>query len=78
MCPVFTALAEGEVRPVATEVADVEWVPWPQFRAAALDGSRELSPWCVEQVRLLPEDPRSAAQADADRLPPAARPATAS
>jgi isopentenyl-diphosphate delta-isomerase len=73
MCPVFTAIADGQVRPVADEVDDVEWVPWPAFRASVLDGTRDLSPWCVDQVRLLPEDPLSAPVADADALPAAAR-----
>ncbi len=73
MCPVFTAIADGEVRPVADEVDDIEWVPWPTFRASVLDGTRELSPWCVDQVRLLPEDPLSAPEAAADALPAAAR-----
>lgn len=72
MCPVFTAIADGEVRPVADEVDDVEWVSWPTLRASVLDGSRDLSPWCVDQVRLLPEDPLSAPEAMADALPPAA------
>jgi isopentenyl-diphosphate Delta-isomerase len=72
MCPVFTAIAEGDVRPVADEVDDVEWVPWPAFRTSALDGTRDLSPWCVDQVRLLPEDPLSAPEADADSMPAAA------
>jgi isopentenyl-diphosphate delta-isomerase len=73
MCPVFTALTAGGVRPAAEEVADFEWVPWPEFRDSALDGTRDLSPWCVDQVRLLPEDPSAAAEADADDLPAAAR-----
>jgi isopentenyl-diphosphate delta-isomerase len=73
MCPVFTAIADGEVRPVHDEVDDVEWVPWTQFRASALDGTRDLSPWCVDQIRLLPEDPLSAAEAGAQELPAAAR-----
>jgi isopentenyl-diphosphate Delta-isomerase len=72
MCPVFTAIADSEVRPVPDEVDDVEWVPWPTFRASVLDGTRELSPWCVDQVRLLPEDPLSAPIADAATLPAAA------
>jgi isopentenyl-diphosphate delta-isomerase len=78
MCPVFTAVTADPVRAVPAEVDDFAWVDWADFRRSVLDGGRAVSPWCVEQVRLLPEDPRSAAQADADRLPPAARPATAS
>jgi len=73
MCPVFTALADGDVHPVADEVDDVEWVAWPQFRTSALDGTRDLSPWCVDQIRLLPEDPLSAVEAGPEELPAAAR-----
>ena len=37
------------------------------------DGTRDVSPWCVEQVRLLPAVPVGAPAQPADRLPPAAR-----
>ena len=73
MCPVFTARAEGDVTPAPDEVADYAWVDWQEFRASVLDGTREVSPWCVDQVRLLPPDPLSAPPASADLLPPAAR-----
>ena len=75
MCPVFVAgLRPGAA--LATdpdEVDDAAWVPWPEFRAGVLDGSRPVSPWCVEQVAALPEDPRSAPTADDRDLPPALR-----
>ena len=51
MCPVFVATTADPVRPDAGEVDDFSWVPWAEFRASVLDGSREVSPWCVEQVR---------------------------
>jgi isopentenyl-diphosphate delta-isomerase len=38
-----------------------------------LDGSREISPWCREQVELLPEDPLTAAGQPESALPAAAR-----
>jgi isopentenyl-diphosphate delta-isomerase len=38
-----------------------------------LDGSRDVSVWCVQQVTALPEDPRIAPPADRAYLPPAAR-----
>ena len=57
----------------ADEVAATEWVDWPVFRATVLDGSRDVSPWCVEQVRLLPPDPVDAPVQPAHLLPPAAR-----
>lgn len=80
MCPVFTAVARGSVDPDPDEVAEAVWEPWVAFRDGVLDGSREVSPWCRQQVALLAEvDPHAqpgghgepAARWDA--LPPAAR-----
>jgi isopentenyl-diphosphate delta-isomerase len=73
MCPVFVATAAEQVRPDPDEVAEAVWEPWPAFRAGVLDGTREVSPWCREQVELLPEDPVNARAAAPDALPPAAR-----
>jgi isopentenyl-diphosphate delta-isomerase len=76
MCPVLAARVPGErpdVHPDAEEVAEAVWEPWASFRAGVLDGSREVSVWCREQVRQLPEDPASAPAASRDDLPPAAR-----
>ena len=73
MCPVFVALAAGPVRPDPAEVAGHEWVPWPDFRASVVDGSRAVSPWCLWQVRALPVRPLSAPAASAADLPAAAR-----
>ena len=55
ICPVYLARTADPVRPEPAEVDDFTWVPWAEFRASVLDGSREVSPWCVEQVRLLPD-----------------------
>jgi isopentenyl-diphosphate delta-isomerase len=74
MCPVFTATASADPRPDPAEVEAWEWVPWPQFREDVLSGRRDVSQWCVEQVRELPEDPRTQPAADPAGLPPAARP----
>jgi isopentenyl-diphosphate Delta-isomerase len=74
MCPVFTARTTDAVRPEPEEVDSFEWVDWPSFRAAVLDGRREVSPWCVDQVRSLPADPTTASTQPVSALPPAARP----
>ncbi|MEP6816000.1 MAG: isopentenyl-diphosphate Delta-isomerase [Marmoricola sp.] len=76
MCPVFVAITTDPVRPDPEEVEDVEWVPWADFRETVLDGSRPVSPWCVEQVDALPPDPLGAAERPRSELPPAARPVT--
>jgi isopentenyl-diphosphate delta-isomerase len=57
MCPVFTATTDDPVRADPDEVGDHTWVPWDEFRAGVLDGSRAVSPWCVDQVRSMPTDP---------------------
>jgi isopentenyl-diphosphate delta-isomerase len=73
MCPVFVATTSGTARVDVAEVADFEWVPWAEFRVSVLEGRRQVSPWCVEQVAALPADPISAPAADPSSLPPAAR-----
>lgn len=78
MCPVFVGSASGAVTPDPDEVDEARWESWEAFRAGVLDGSRAVSVWCREQVAQLPADPVSAATADVDDLPPAARPAGSS
>ena len=73
MCPVFVATTRDAVRLDPEEVDDHEWVDWATFRTEVLDGSREISPWCVEQVTALPADLAGATPADAAQLPSAAR-----
>jgi isopentenyl-diphosphate Delta-isomerase len=76
MCPVLvasTTSAGDAVRPDPEEVADAAWEPWPAFRSDVLDGSREVSPWCREQVAALPAEPWTAAAADPSTLPGALR-----
>ncbi len=77
MCPVFVAEPLGPLRPDPDEVAEAVWEPWPSFRSRVLAGTQDISPWCREQVALLPTDPSSAAAAPAAGLPPAARGADA-
>jgi len=73
MCPVFVARTADAVRPDPDEVDSFEWVDWVDFRATVLDGTRDVSPWCVSQVQLLPEHPTDAPQQPDTALPPAAR-----
>jgi isopentenyl-diphosphate delta-isomerase len=72
MCPVFTAVTADPVRAVPAEVDDFAWVDWADFRRSVLDGGRAVSPWCAEQVRLLPSDPLAEPPA-VGALPHAAR-----
>jgi isopentenyl-diphosphate delta-isomerase len=73
MCPVFVATTDDPVAPDPDEVADFEWVDWAAFRSSVLDGARPVSPWCVEQVQALPEDPAGAPGQPEVSLPAAAR-----
>ena len=73
MCPVFVATASGDPSPDRSEVEACEWVEWASFREDVLSGRREISHWCLEQVRALPEDPRGAVPVSADELPAAVR-----
>jgi isopentenyl-diphosphate Delta-isomerase len=73
MCPVFVARTSDSVRPDPDEVDSFEWVDWEDFRAGVLDGSRDVSPWCVSQVQALPPDPVHGAPESEASLPPAAR-----
>lgn len=74
MCPVVVAHCAdpGALSPDPEEVADTAWLEWAQLRADVRDGRRELSPWCTQQVELLPEDPFALVSRHED-LPPAAR-----
>lgn len=80
LCPVFVALAGGEVAPDPSEVADVAWVPWGLFRTEVLTGRREVSVWCALQVaelagREVPDGEVASeqfARAEIGDLPPAA------
>lgn len=58
ICPVHVATCPDPdaLAPDPDEVVEHAWVDWREFRADVLAGRREVSPWCVEQVRALPED----------------------
>jgi isopentenyl-diphosphate delta-isomerase len=73
MCPVLVATTSGDLDPDPDEVADTAWVDWAEFRAEVLDGIRQVSPWCVEQVQQLPERPLDAPARPVSELPPALR-----
>lgn len=77
MCPVVAAWTDDHPRVEPSEVADTMWVPWADFSAEVLDGTRDVSPWCLDQVRqlaLLGADPRAWPAAPMSALPLAARP----
>lgn len=73
MCPVLVGRCPDPdaLDPDPAEVGAAEWVPFADVRRDVLAGRREVSPWCREQLPLLPADPTSVAVVDP--LPPAAR-----
>ena len=73
MCPVFVGTAVDTLTPDPDEVAEARWEPWQPFRDAVLDGTRQVSTWCGEQVAQLPVDLRHAPAAPWEDLPAAAR-----
>lgn len=76
ICPVYRALYRGsQPAPDPAEVCGVDWVEWTAFADAVVDGTRDVSPWCYEQVQQLLQlgaDPLRWPVADAADLPPAA------
>lgn len=76
LCPVFVARTSGTPAVEAAEVESWEWAPWAEFRDEVLSGTREVSPWCVEQVAALAGRETPAGwfrAADWTQLPEAAR-----
>lgn len=53
LCPVIVAEAGSRVRPNPYEVAETEWVEWDDLIARAKTDPESLSPWCVQEARLL-------------------------
>ncbi len=77
LCPVYLGFVEtgSRVAPDPAEVDRAEWVDWGEFTQEVLAGRREVSAWCLEQVRQLcvlgPEAARWPTASPA-LLPPAA------
>ena len=75
LCPVFRVVTGESPSPEPTEVDVAQWEQWQPFARSVLDGSRQVSPWCHDQVEQLVElggDPLRWPVGDATDLPPAA------
>lgn len=55
-CPVAVGVVDGSPRPDPDEVAALCWMPWEAFLADTRRSDR-YSEWCVEEARLLANDP---------------------
>jgi isopentenyl-diphosphate delta-isomerase len=58
ICPVYVGACRDPeaIAPDPAEVAEYAWEEWPAFREAVLAGSRQVSPWCLEQVQAMAVD----------------------
>lgn len=64
------------VDPDPAEVDRWRWESWVEFRDAVLSGRYAVSPWCLDEVRLMaswPDNPRAWPSADPAQLPAALR-----
>jgi isopentenyl-diphosphate delta-isomerase len=73
ICPLLVATSADPSAPDPDEVDEARRVGWAEFRAGVLNGSREISPECREQVEQLPEDPLAAEPQPCLALRPAQR-----
>lgn len=53
VCPVLIGFMNGKPRPRPSEVAAVRFAPWSEVIAAVNDPASGISPWAVEEVKLL-------------------------
>lgn len=53
ICPVMIGLTDSSPEPNPVEVNAVKWVPWNEILDSVADPRSELSPWAIEEVRLL-------------------------
>jgi len=53
ICPVLVGICDSDPVPDASEVADYRWIDWYEFLDWIETPASELSPWAVEEVRLL-------------------------
>jgi isopentenyl-diphosphate delta-isomerase len=55
ICPVLIGFTDQipEINP--REVAEVKWVSWPQILQSVDNSEHELSPWAIEEIKLLSE-----------------------
>ena len=57
ICPVLTGFTDQEPVINLSEVAETKWVSWPEFLRSSQNADSELSPWAIEEAKLLSENP---------------------
>lgn len=58
ICPVLVGFTNKQPERNPGEVNDVKWVDWKSFTEEVADPANGFSPWAVEEVELLANDPR--------------------
>ncbi|MEO6656274.1 MAG: isopentenyl-diphosphate Delta-isomerase [Pyrinomonadaceae bacterium] len=58
ICPVLVGLTSRQPKPRPDEVNDFKWVDWNTFVSDVSDAANGYSPWAVEEVELLANEPR--------------------
>ena len=53
VCPVLIGMTEREPVINPTEVSEIRWVEWNAFVASLEEPGTEISPWAIEEARLL-------------------------
>ncbi|MFN0278487.1 MAG: isopentenyl-diphosphate Delta-isomerase [Pyrinomonadaceae bacterium] len=58
ICPVLVGFTSTQPEPNPDEVNDLKWVNWKTFVSEVSDAANGYSPWAVEEVELLANEPR--------------------
>jgi len=53
ICPVLIGYSDDKVIPNPDEVQEIKWVTWDELYGICVDPASEISPWCIEEVKLL-------------------------
>ena len=53
ICPVLVGICDSEPISDPSEVADYRWIDWHNFVSSLDDPQHEISPWAVQESRLL-------------------------
>ena len=56
ICPVLIGFTNQEPVINPNEVAEIKWVSWTEFLGSSQNGESELSPWAIEEAKLLSEN----------------------
>ena len=59
VCPILVGFTDGDVGEIDhDEIAAVRWMAWDDFRKDMEISPESYSPWCIEEARILDEQPR--------------------